>query len=294
MRQILHPAAWVAFNLMLFATLSEGAPPQVAIEGPSEKNPGSLIVLSATGDSADSYAWILTNSDETILPVEGGTKLVAAIGTDGVYTFILAGSHSTPDVAGSSISIARHVITIGTPVPAPDPDKPLPQPDPQPDPDKPIPRPTLTGHAAVSFDSVELLDATLEEIDAVSQNMKSISSQAAGLGWSVGELQEKYAASNTTGVLSTPEARERWRPYFGTFQKALSQTTGIDGAIQAFSELADGLDAYTKWKRQSVPRQPSASTASEPGGLFEAVDTVKKNVNELRETLDSIKTDLGQ
>ncbi len=107
------------------------ADPKAVIEGPSQANPGDLVILDATKSAGTGHVWKLVGSKKSYLPVNGGTQCVFASGDAGVYTFVLAVAD------GGKASLAEHSVTVGTPPPPIPVPPPTPPPDPTPPPKPP-------------------------------------------------------------------------------------------------------------------------------------------------------------
>lgn len=92
------------------------------IEGPSQIAPGDLLILDGTKSQATDWKWLVIPS-KTILPVEGGRRLVFAVGQPGTYQFILSVANQ------ASVDSTIFAVTVGPP----------PGPSPSPSPPGPVP-----------------------------------------------------------------------------------------------------------------------------------------------------------
>ncbi|GAB5444854.1 MAG: hypothetical protein Fues2KO_52030 [Fuerstiella sp.] len=249
------------------------------ITGPEQANPGDLIILNGDESYADDLAWSLVNSDKAFLPVDSNQKCVFASGIPGTYIFVLAASKASEDV-GSTVAVARHSVRIGKPQPEPEPG-PGPKPPQPPSPPSP-PAPDLTGVAKASFDAVSKINARSDEIAAVSQALKTTAGKAAGLSWSIKQMNEAYASEMRATVFAQQEARDRWTPYAEFYASTMRPTTDVLDAVENFNAMAEGLDAFL-----SMSAAPSRDLPNE--GLKSTIQSLEGTVRGLKDTLDHTK-----
>lgn len=111
-------------------------PLDVVILGPTETPAGEQVILTAQGN-ARKYLWSHQAELGALVCCDNRT-LAFATRHPGIYTFVLAGSDATGDVA-----VYRHTVQVaGSPTPQPTPDPPNPDPT-------PTPAPVVTGPIVV-------------------------------------------------------------------------------------------------------------------------------------------------
>jgi hypothetical protein len=160
-------------SLMLWLALSSAswaAGPSAVIKGPKSAGPGDLVILDASGSDATSFAWVLANSDKTILPVDNGQRCVFSSGQKGVFVFVLVVAKAN-DKGAVETAQSQWAVSVGgdSPIPpAPFPPTPIPPaplpPDPTPPNPQPIPippSPTPTGIEGVGTVYGKSLDVSL-------------------------------------------------------------------------------------------------------------------------------------
>lgn len=251
--------------------LITAVPAMSQIEGPATSDPGDLIILSAVGEF-ESCAWILANSDKTYLPVEGGTKVVFASGKPGDYVFILATSIVDEDAAEVETRIFRHVVKVSGDVP---------DPGPNPDPDIPDP-PDLTGLAKGAFDAVSQCETTSLEATQAAGNLRATASKAAGLSsMTVADINADLVTRNRRVPFSSDDTKQRWSRFFQWFASAMTGVQDRDAAIQAFNDIADGLEASAG---RTMDRNVSRGSSS---------PSIKSMLQDVRSDLEQIRSEVG-
>lgn len=113
-------------------------PPEAILNGPKERNPGSLIIISAKGTKGSNFRFdcFPKNSDWMAVKFYSSTAgeedfgIVFSTDVEGTYYFVMAVANSKGDLA-----LATHVVKVGKGGPGPDPG-PGPKPPP-PDPPPP-------------------------------------------------------------------------------------------------------------------------------------------------------------
>lgn len=263
----------------LFLAISSPAFAQAkaVISGPEKANPGDLVILSADESYADDLHWVLVNSDKTFLPVEDDRKCVFASGQPGRYIFVLAASKASESV-GSTVDLAKHCVQIGEPAPPPPPEPPSPP--------EPPPAPDLTGIAKTAYEAVAAIEATPEEIAAVSRNLKTIAGKAAGLSWTLDQIKKEYATVSRETVFTSEEIKTRWTPFAKVFVATMKEQATPSAAIEAFSEMASGLDVFlTRGVSTADPINASLKTTVE--SLRGTVDGLKQDVTTIRKEIGS-------
>lgn len=109
----------------LFALSSFGA--EAKISGPSEAQPGDLVVISGKQSTGKAFQWVMPAGMQTLSCSE--LEFGFAVGESGVYSFTLIAADT--DDLQTPIAIATHTVRIGEvaePVPDPEPDRPTPPP----------------------------------------------------------------------------------------------------------------------------------------------------------------------
>jgi hypothetical protein len=261
--------------------------PDVGIDGPETARAGDLVILSARVDGAESFAWLLANSDKSYLPVEGGRRLVFASGTPGPYVFVLAVSVLNDPADAVQTRIVKHVVTIEggqPPNPNPDPDGPDPEPD-NPDPDEPEPEPgpgpDLSPLAGRAFDALRGCDYSAVEAIAAAANMQTTASRAAGLAnMSVAEINDDLRTRNRRDPFNSDEIRERWAPFFAWYTTEMATRQDRDAAIEALQDIGAGIKA-------------AAAHAAAAAGPMPAGGSLRDRVDGIRATLDQIGKEVG-
>lgn len=217
------------------------ADPKAVIEAPANVSQGDLVVLDASKSAGSGYAWALTNSDKTYLPVDDGKRVVFASGATGEYVFVLAVAE------GDKASLAKHKLQVGaSPAPGPTPAPPSPTPGPTP-PTPPSPV-VLTGLAKFAFDACQPLPpaARIRSI-VVAQALEVVASQI-----SAGTLTSgsKIAAATKTALAAAyADQTAAWSPVDHAMNnelKRLAMAGKITSAAQladAYREIANGLRA---------------------------------------------------
>lgn len=113
----------------ILAVSSIAAPPKITISGPSEVEPGQLVVLTVVGEGAKSYLWIPDAALGQVLQCNPETIGLASPRI-GVHKILVVASNETGEM-----DFSTHVLTIKKP------DEPVPEPKPDPNPDDPPPNP---------------------------------------------------------------------------------------------------------------------------------------------------------
>ena len=111
--------------------------PEARITGPSESQPGDLVILKSEGSQARKFGWLVfpASMARFALPVEGGTSVIFASRQPADVDFALIA------VAGDEFATAVQTVHNGTaPGPSP-PVPPGPTPPVPPNPDPPLPVP---------------------------------------------------------------------------------------------------------------------------------------------------------
>lgn len=230
---------------MTATTLALCAPPKAVIAGPTQANPGDLVILDANQSEALGFAWVLTDSDKSFLPVEDGRKVVFASGSAGRYTFVLVAA-TADDPKKPLIDIARHTLTIGEPPnPGPGPNPPGPNPEPLP--------PGRFGLAAWSRDTASTtltaLTATqrVESAKLLAGSFEGIASAiAAGTIRSLDDVNTKTQVSNRAALGAYQSSWMAWATQLNAKIAALDDAGQIkttDDAREAWLEIATGLRA---------------------------------------------------
>lgn len=232
-----------AFCLILLAVTAAVAPTAVIV-APQRANPGDLVVLDATQSrDADGFAWVLADSDKTLLEVEQGRKAVFASGTPGRYTFVLVAASAEKD-GKPLVAVARHVLTIGDPQPGPDPQPPTP----------PEPEPLPVG----KYGLARLARDRAGEVDQPATQRRASAAALAGSFESIagaiaaGALRaptEILAATRAGNVSALGAARPHWEPWAEALRVKLNELADDGQLVQpeeytiAWREIATGLRA---------------------------------------------------
>lgn len=112
-------------GLLLAMPVLAFAQTTAVITGPKQGEPGDLIVLDASGSNGQAFRWVLVGTKKVFLPIDGGKRIVFAVGQPGEYTFVLVvggqGQGGALEVAS-----AEWTITVGNPVPPTPPTPPEP------------------------------------------------------------------------------------------------------------------------------------------------------------------------
>lgn len=110
-------------SLLLFLLLCTPclADVKAVINGPTQANPGDLVVLTTDGSSGDNYSWIMPENIQ-VMTCDAQSQVAFASGKPGKFTFILIAADKH-----ASIAYSKHTVSIGNappeepgPVPAPD------------------------------------------------------------------------------------------------------------------------------------------------------------------------------
>lgn len=218
------------------------------IDGPAQSDPGDLIILDGSDSiGVDAAKWVLASQppgvdkSRSLLAVDGGMRAVFASGTSGQYKFLLS-------VAGvvegkAQLSIATHVLTIGTPTPGPQP--------PGPQPPGPTPPPVLTGWAKFAYDNaLSIVASSRGKASELASNMESVGSALAAGAYGTGPEIDQIAAALSVLTIKNRETlppgpfREAWTPWLTAWaSKASTDLKGKSKAdhVTAFQETAKGL-----------------------------------------------------
>ena len=230
------------FVLCAQVELAYSAPPVAVITGPTQSNPGDLVILDASkSQDATAFAWALAGSDKTFLETDNGAKLVFASGTEGQYTFFLVAAGV--DGNKPAINIAKHLLTIGNPGPGPGPNPPGPTPNPDPLP------PGKYGLASFARDSAAgvSLDpaAKTKSATALASSFDSIASTiAAG---AIKTPADAIGATQANNITALGTYRDAWRPWAETLRVKLNglsdggQMVSMEDYTTAWREIATGL-----------------------------------------------------
>lgn len=168
-------------------TGTTGAEPVVQITGPTEAEPGNLIILRTEGTVGTGHVWkvIPEEAQDKFLPVtdnKGQQAAVFASSKPGRYTFVLAVAEAGEAAIGS------HTLLLGKPDPDPNPNPP----DPGPDPPDPEPDPGPTGLRVL------ILEETNDRDDLTESQLQIL------LSSEIRDYLDKKAAKGPEG---TPEYR---------------------------------------------------------------------------------------
>lgn len=264
------------------------------ITGPTEANVGDLIILSSKGSEGDGFIWKLVNSNKTFLAFDDGENCVFASGDRGEFIFVLAVSKSA-DV-GTTVDLAVQKIVVGGGNPNPGPG---PNPNPNPDPDNPVPpspvnpEPNLSGVSKEAFEAMKLVSADSAEINKVINNLRSVSSKAAGLSWNATQINKEFSSLNRSTVFTTDEAKTRWEPWAQCFIACLSREVEDDSqtqaAIRIFNELADGMEAFVVWKSKTTV----SSRSTKGNNLLDSIKEISGRAHNLESKIESIRREIG-
>jgi len=130
MVQISLPTDYVSFQNNAHATtatiFADGGAVTAVINGPSEAEPGDLIILDASRSSnATTFKWLLVNSKKTFLPVDQNERCVFSSGTPQEYIFVLiaAGGDNNGKL---DVAVAEHRVVVGSPIDPVNPTPPVP------------------------------------------------------------------------------------------------------------------------------------------------------------------------
>lgn len=218
---------------------------EAVIDGPDGPvPPGTMVVLSAQGSTADALSWQCCNSGLQLLVVERGTICAFATAKSGVYTIILAAAKTGED-GKAELATARKEVIIGSPGPDPDPDPPGPGPDPDPDPPEPEPLPDgkylLAKDASGWAKGVGDAPGSLRLAGA----FEAIAAQVAA--GTVRTLPDFQRASQQRNREALGNDKDKWVPFFESLQSRL-QTLNSSGVMvsledhaTAWEEIALGL-----------------------------------------------------
>lgn len=237
----------VAFGVAMIIATSVFAQSGVeaVIDGPDGPvPPGTMVVLSAQGSTADALSWQCCNAGLQLLVVEKGTICAFATSKEGVYTIILAAA-KTGDDGKAQISTARKEVIVGRPGPDPDPDPPGPGPGPTP----PGPTPLPDGKYKLAADALRwtgsIEDRSLAP-DLAAAFEASASQIAAG---TVTTLQQFQSESQRLNRQALGDSAEMWKPFFESLQirlKSLNSAghmVSLEDHATAWEEIAVGLRA---------------------------------------------------
>lgn len=247
------------------------------ITGPTEANPGDLVILSAAESDGDSYSWTLANSSKAFLPVEQNTKCVFASGEPGKYVFVLGVSKANPE-AGSTVDVVTHTVVVGIPqpqppTPEPRPPRPNPSPEPTPGPDD------MTEVERKVFDALVKDSAPKDIAGKIANNLTTNAGKAAGLSWSLQQLHNAIQADNAKAVPANQ--RQRFATWAMVFADLMKQTTDILGAIEQLNEIAAGMDAYSA----SASTSSGKHQTSEGSSIRQKADEAETTIDQLRERI---------
>lgn len=104
------------------------------------------------------------------------------------------------------------------------------------------PPPDLEGIARDTFQQVSRINTEDGEAEAVSGAMQSVVTQAAALGWTMGEMSEALK-QEVAPVFSGRDIRRRWEPFAKWMDDTLDEAETPADAIETLQEMADGLSA---------------------------------------------------
>lgn len=284
----------VTFFCFVFTSSTIFAQPVAVIKGPVQSSPGDLIILDASGSTADDFDWMLANSDKSYLTFENDSKLVFASGVPGSYTFVLAAA-SVVDVDGqqkAAVALTTHTIRIGNGPGPVDPDTPDPvepidpvEPD-VPDPVDPVDpvTPDLDGLALASYEQVNKITSSVSERKTLASNLRTVTSKAAGLSWPVSKMLQELKSLNNDSPFSSQEVVDRWGSYLQWFGEAMKGRNDRDSAIEGLNQIAEGLEATLKSTVRSVGTFNSGDRAN---------DSLKGMVRQIRGSLNNLKQEVG-
>lgn len=224
---------------------------KAVLSGPTGGVPGDLIVLDATGSTADFFSWNvipqLSGGRQTIVTVENGRKAFLA-SVPGQYTVILSVAN------GEGIDVLLYRVTISNDGSVP---QPLP-PGPTPNPNPPVPpgpvEPTFPnstyGVSKIVYAAAKLVN-NKQESRALAESYRSLAAKirAGGVKGKEAIFAEVKVLNNA--ILTTPERVEAWKPLLGVelakqFQR-LDQLKQLNSDLvyaAVFTEIAVGLEEY--------------------------------------------------
>lgn len=230
---------------MMATTLALCAPPKAVIAGPTQANPGDLVILDGSGSTAVGFAWVLTDSDKSFLPVEDGRKVVFASGSAGRYTFVLVAA-TADDPEKPLIDIARHTVTVGQP----------PNPGPEPTPPGPNPEPLPPGRFGLATWARDSVGASLAAMNAAqrSQSAALLAGSFEGIAAAIAAgtiktLDEVNAKTKASNVAALGAYLTNWQPWSALLNAKITalddggQLKTITDAHDAWLEIAAGLRA---------------------------------------------------
>jgi hypothetical protein len=235
---------------LVFSSATLAATPVATITGPTGGVAGDIIVLDASGSGADHYKWTcipqLTGGRQTILPIEGGQRVVVAT-VPGQYTIVLSVSNA------EGLDVFVYVVTISggsSPNPGPQP-----QPQPGPNPPRPLFPDSPLGLSQAVYDAAKTVPNYKQDVGKFANNFRGICSQIAAHTLT-GKSQIMAAVKSTNNETAGSQERlEQWKPIFGPAGALPKQFTILAGSgklttdahfIAAFTEIAIGLEQLDK------------------------------------------------
>lgn len=217
---------------------------EAVIDGPDGPvPPGTMVVLSAQGSTADALSWQCCNAGLQLLVVEKGTICAFATSKEGVYTIILAAA-KTGDDGKAELSTARKEVIVGRS--GPNPPGPNP-PGPGPEPNPPEPDPLPEGKYKLAADALRWTESVEDRslaIDLAAAFEASASQIAAG---TVTTLQQFQSESQRLNRQALGDSVGLWKPFFESLQirlKSLNSAghmVSLEDHAVAWEEIAIGL-----------------------------------------------------
>lgn len=261
---------------------------KAVIEGPSEIQPGDLVILKSQGSTGKAFGWKLVNSDKTFLVFED--QCVFASGTPGDYIFVLGVLDE--DAAGPSGDLAVHTLKVLGKVPVP----PGPVDPVEPDDPKPAPKPSLTGVQLKMFNVLDRNKADLSEVQLVIDNISGVIGEAAGLGWSPSEINTKLGTMNREDVFKNEDAVQRWGQEWATIFIDIVKPfkDDRDETLSRLSEIEEGMRAYHDWASSSTSVYSASGQDHANESLADVLKGMRGSVEKLKGDLRSIRQEVGQ
>lgn len=273
---------FVAWVLLLSFAVAQDDP---GIVGPTESDPGDLIVLDASGLDADDYVWILANSDKSyFVHPKDPSILLFSSGTPGEYIFCLSASFDDAD-SGSRAAGLKHVVVVGgTPPAPPEPPSPPNPPNPPEPPPGPEPlEPDLSGVAGEAYAALKTIDCDIDELKTFARNIETVRREGLANRWVLTAWQSELARLNRESLFDNDEAKNRWLSFGRWFGDQSTKWRSTGEASDDLKEIATAMNALAKYREQTatMPMRLREVDPYKKKSLRSAVDSLKRDVQEL-------------
>lgn len=221
--------------------------PEAIISGSSGGVPGDILILDGRDSkNAVSYGWtsipLEVDGKPTLQVIEGGARAIVR-SAPGSYIVILAvgGGGDQVDVAQWPVEVALQ------PRPEPNPVVPTPRPDPF------VPTPPLSPLANLARQlASKVLEESQNKAGSLAASYVLAASAASGGEWPTVEKAKIGAAllnATALGGLDDNPHIDAWGPWFDGMQSSFDGLTTIDQHVEAWEELAKGLDAFDRERK---------------------------------------------